>query len=568
MKLILTDYISSLKEDRELDTLLIDLLREYDFEIIYGPSKGQRQYGVDIYALGQDPEDNLEKVFLLTVKQGNLDRKNWHGSPQALEPSLREIATAFVRNNLALEHRHLPIKIIIAHNGFNDSGIQQNWVAFAEEYPRFQFAIWQLETIVNMVHEKMIDEKLLSDSNRAVLRKIIIYLFNPDYDLGDYKKLLDELLGNLVMTKSEKRNNIKCLTKVNLILSIIISYCERENDARLALKASEITLLRIWKVISDNKDLVDEHYLAEFIQTMTIRSNITIEYLEKVLPVCEIKDGFSRNCGDAITYNMVAYESLGFIALAGLEFIQMGELIGNKNTEAVAYYNDLAYRCMNGVINIFNNNRIVFNPRADNQIIEVNLAFLLLFKFDKINDIRTLLIEFNNRLAHAKLFLNIAPHYYNNTDEIFDLEVNYKKRETFEYHSSSLLTTLFEWTLAINDSAVYDAYVALKSKVFSDIELTLWFPDGVTEEFLYTEYALPKSGYCLTNIHPSESFDNFKQRTLIDYIYNCYDENFFYNENQVWAIGLLASRHYRTYVFPSYWRRLIENHCPVTHNTI
>ncbi len=58
MKLILTDYIASLKEDRELDSLLQDLLREYDFEIIYGPQKGVRQYGVDIYAVGLDADDN------------------------------------------------------------------------------------------------------------------------------------------------------------------------------------------------------------------------------------------------------------------------------------------------------------------------------------------------------------------------------------------------------------------------------------------------------------------------------------------------------------------------------
>src|SRR3954464_7344542 len=110
MKLILTDYIASLKEDRELDSLVQDLLREYDFEIIYGPHKGQRQYGVDIYAVGEDPEDSKRKVFLVTVKQGNFDRKNWQGSIQALEPSLREIVTVFTRNNLAREHRDLPIK--------------------------------------------------------------------------------------------------------------------------------------------------------------------------------------------------------------------------------------------------------------------------------------------------------------------------------------------------------------------------------------------------------------------------------------------------------------------------
>ena len=64
MKLILTDYIASLREEEELDKLLEDVLREYDFEIIYGPQKGVRQYGVDIYAIGPILKTIKERFFL------------------------------------------------------------------------------------------------------------------------------------------------------------------------------------------------------------------------------------------------------------------------------------------------------------------------------------------------------------------------------------------------------------------------------------------------------------------------------------------------------------------------
>ncbi|OSZ77227.1 hypothetical protein CAP36_12495 [Chitinophagaceae bacterium IBVUCB2] len=564
MKLILTDYIASLKEDRELDSLLQDLLREYDFEIIYGPQKGVRQYGVDIYAVGLDADDNQKKVFLITVKQGNLDRKNWQGSVQALEPSLTEIATVFVRNNLAPEHRTLPIKIIVAHNGVNEPAIQQNWVAFTEQYNQYQFSIWQLETIVNMVHDRMISEKVLSDEGRMMLRKIIVYLFNPDYDFLDYKVLLDEILNQFIPEEKGKKQNIKLLRKVTLILSIIISYCEREDDSRLGLKASEITLLRFWKLINTNEKLIDKDYFNEFIHMLVIRKNVTLLYLSKILPVCEIKDGFSRHSGDSVTYNMITYEHLGLISLAGLEFLQIGELYENKNDEVVTTLKEYALRCAEGIINLFNNNRIVFNPRADNQVIEINLAFILLMKLEKQNDIRTLLIEFNNELAHAKIFLNIAPLYSNNIDEIFELDINYKKRQEYKYGSSSLLTTLTEWGISINDPKVYDAFLTLIKNVFTEFDLTLWFPDSKTEDSLYTQCALPATGYCLSNIKLTETFEDFKFLTLVDHIHNCPEEEYLFIKNKFWSIGLIASRHYRTYVFPYYWRQFIENSCPVS----
>ena len=39
-------------------------------------------------------------------------------------------------------------------------------------------------------------------------------------------------------------------------------------------------------------------------------------------------------------------------------------------------------------------------------------------------DIETLLEEYNKKLAFGKIFLNIAPHYKNNRDEIYELDAD------------------------------------------------------------------------------------------------------------------------------------------------
>ncbi|RNI40192.1 hypothetical protein EFY79_02535 [Hanamia caeni] len=559
MKLIFTDYIASLKEEKELDSLIEDILREYDFEIVFSPKKGVRQYGVDIYAVGTDWKDGIKKLFLITVKQGNLDRKNWENGPQALQPSLQNITTVFVRNNILPAHKNLPIKILVAHNGENDSAIQQNFVGFADLNPNYEFDIWQLETLVSLVQEKLINENVFSDKAKRALRKIVINVSNPDYDFADYIFLLAEIVNQIEFKKSSKKQNLKQLRKINLINTIVISYCEYENDLRLGLKLSEITSLQMWKIINENGNVSDVDYFNEFFKTLITRHDLLHKYLNKILPICYIKDGLSKHSHDSVTYSLAVYEHLGLIALSGLEFLQFAELYSTKSPEIATMLINYAKECVNGIIGVFNNNVIVFSPRADDQIIEINLCFLLLFKFEKNDDIKTLLLEFNEGIARAKMFSNVAPSFNNSIDEIYELDIDINKRKKHDYKSSCLLLILTEWALVINDAEVYQNFFELKNRLFKDIDLILWFPDNETEKNLYTECAYPNTGYSLSNIELLDSFEDFKQITLTEYVNNCEEANYYFIKENLWIIGLIASRHYRTYIFPYYWRSLIIN---------
>ena len=556
MKLILTNYIASLKEDKELDVLIQDILREYNIEIVFGPQRG-RQYGVDIYAVGEDPDDGVRKVLLITVKQGNLDRKNRQGSVQSIQPSLAEIATVFVRNNLLPEHRTLPIKIILAHNGYNEAPVQQNFVAFTEQYSQYAFAIWQLETLVNFVQDKLINEYIFSDNSRKLLRKVIINLYNPDYDLADFSQLLDEITSQFKADISNKKQNIKLIRKINLINAIAISYCEEEDDLRLAFKVSEITLLRLWDFQTQNRDILDGDYVAEIIQTLFTRQKLTEKYIQKISPICEIKDGFSRYCRDSIAYSYIAYEHIGFLSVAGLETIQLGEFFASSDPEFAKNLIDQANMFANTVVNLFNNNGVVFSPRVDNNIIEINLAFILLHKLNRKSNICGLLIQYLNQIASAKIFANVFPNFSNSIDEVYELDHDFEKRKLDKLSSSQLLTNLIEWAVVVDDKSIYDAYVDLKNKLFKEVHLVLWFPDFETEKAMFKMNAMANTGYTLSNIIAADSFEEFKQIILDENEHNCTEAEFVAFKQGMWTVGLIASRHYRTYVFPNYWRQFI-----------
>lgn len=70
MKIILKEYLASLKERKELDSsVLPNLLAEIGLEVLNLPMLGTRQYGVDIAAVGQVAGEDQER-FLSVLHQG------------------------------------------------------------------------------------------------------------------------------------------------------------------------------------------------------------------------------------------------------------------------------------------------------------------------------------------------------------------------------------------------------------------------------------------------------------------------------------------------------------------
>src|SRR5688500_12277559 len=110
MRLILRQYLSSLGERGELDSMIPDLLSQMGLRVFSRPGRGTRQYGVDVGAVGRIG-DAPESVYLFSIKAGDLTRKTWDGDEQALRPSLEEIRDVYIPTHLPPEYRDLPVVI-------------------------------------------------------------------------------------------------------------------------------------------------------------------------------------------------------------------------------------------------------------------------------------------------------------------------------------------------------------------------------------------------------------------------------------------------------------------------
>ena len=116
-----------------------------------------------------------------------------------------------------------------------------------------------------------------------------------------------------------------------------------------------------------------------------------------------------------------------------------------------------------------------------------------------------------------------------------------------------------EWTAILGDKSLYNMYKLLKDELLSEMDLLLWFPESNTEDLLYTGYATNESGYALSNIKLPDNFDEFVETIANEFSNNCKERDFGFMKQGIWTIGLIASRHYRTYIFPYYWRQFLEN---------
>ena len=67
MKLAIKQYLSTLKESKELDAILPDLLTVMGIKTISKPLIGTRQNGVDVAAIGKEPNEKEEKLFLFVI---------------------------------------------------------------------------------------------------------------------------------------------------------------------------------------------------------------------------------------------------------------------------------------------------------------------------------------------------------------------------------------------------------------------------------------------------------------------------------------------------------------------
>ena len=160
MKLIIRDYLASLRERDELDAVLPDLLSELGFTVLSRPGRGTTQFGVDVAAVGAD-DDNVRKLFLFSIKQGDLTREEWDAPLQGLRSSLNEIRDAYLKSRVPKRYAALPVVICICFGGDIREQVQPMVTGYIDDNStdKVSYDIWNGDKLAGMIEAGIHREK-------------------------------------------------------------------------------------------------------------------------------------------------------------------------------------------------------------------------------------------------------------------------------------------------------------------------------------------------------------------------------------------------------------------------
>jgi hypothetical protein len=553
MKLLLRDYLASLKEREELDAILPDLLSELGFTVWSRPQRGTQQSGVDIAAVGPD-DDGERKVFLFSVKAGDLTRQDWDGSPQALRSSLNEIQDVYIRNRVPARYKDLRVVICIAFGGVVQEQLRDQLTAYIERHTndRISFDEWNGDRIAGLLLTGILREELLPKAFRSSFQKAVAMVDEPDVSYQHFAVLARAIRE---AGAASHKASVRAARQLNLCVWVLFVWSRDIGNVEAAYRASELALLSVWVLARSFLDRGRRNARKMrllVLKIIDLHLNVATELLErKFFPYVEVQHGLSVsvNSSSAVDVNLAMFEALGRIGLTGLWMKWVADLGGEIEEEA----REGIVRYTRAGIAMISKNPSLLLPISDRQTTDIAL-FLMLWVDSGINvpGMGQWLEEMASRLDFTirtrGLYPSTASDYRDLADHPRDGSDEYFKESTA---GSTLIPLLTAWLHALQRTVSVEAMGKLVREELEHCTLQLWMPDEASEQTLYTGDG--EGGRALCDL-PVGRGGEILLRTILE---ACDKDDGFLSLSAVkarlWPIVLMACRHHRVPVPVNFW---------------
>lgn len=586
MKLILSQYLRTLKERDEFDQLLPDLLLAMGYVSISKPQTGVRQFGVDLAVVGTSPEDGVKELLLLVIKRGDIGRSDWDSGPQSVRQSLNEVFDVYLKTHIEPEHEPLRKRIVLTTTGDLKQDTQINWDSYTKErtspvtlgrwsaisgfllskfsrkqIPRVEFSFWGGDRIATLVEQYMLNEHIFSVEDRAHLRKSLALAGESDYDQKDLYRLFQRQLGlgaNGELLEIAKRPSdlVKSLRVVNLSAQVFSKWSEDEGNLKQALIASERALLWSWHRIQLEEDKKNQ-YFQEAGELWRIYLTIARRYFEKLQGHMYVQDGLSGYCRENAEFSLVVFQQIGLIATIGL-----GQILQPSDNGAQQQTNfQNATVLADGLVALIQNNPVSGSPRFDGNVIDITLALLLLVLTDHKAQAQNWLMELVKRADYTFRRKHNFPICTDSPDDLIEVTVfgddNFRSSLM---KMSWILPTLAGWAVILGRDDLYNLLTKNSKKEYPEVCLQLWHPTKDIAKHLYFWPAQYHCGESEAPISLPDSADEFRARMKAALKSDRHNiiESSSAGLAGIFALDLVACRHFRTPIAPFFWYRLLE----------
>ncbi|MBK1681898.1 hypothetical protein [Rhodocyclus tenuis] len=550
MKLIIKEYLASLKERDELDAILPDLLSQLGLNVYSRPARGTRQDGVDVGAVGS-LDGGPEKVYLFSIKAGDLTRREWDGdAAQSLRPSLNEILDSYIPSRLPAEHRGKDISICITIGGNVLEQVRPLLTGYIAQNSsaKISFEEWNGDKLAAYIQSEFLREDLLPEEARSLLRKSLAMLDEPEISYRHFAALIRGL------SAVEALNDVRRITAIrqmSICLWILFSWAREAENVESAYLAGEFTLLHAWNIfrfyVGQNTKAaraIETAFLSIFLAYRQVCS----EFLGKnVLPYVgklhAISDAIRGSC--SLEVNLKLFDILGRLGSDGLWTCWLaGRCVEEQSELREALLRETRMRAEAVKELIFNNPALLL-PAKDDQVVDILIATLLI-AVDRDNSpfISSWLGEMVARAGYSYKTNGKYPCVLASYSELLEhpksADNDYRKSAT---SASILYPSIALWAALIGDTETYDKVSAMKRENFQHCTFQFWYPDDASEMYFYTDSN--PHGASLANVAIDRPKDEFLDQAFGECERSPHFKELSAVKTAWWPLIVIACRHYR-----------------------
>lgn len=551
MKLVIRQYLASLKERGELDALLPDLLSQIGLEVFLKPGVGSRQFGVDVAAFGKLSSESEDKVYLFSVKSGDLDRKDWDGgNPQDLRPSINEIIDVFIPTRIPTEYKDFPVEICLCFGGEVKEEVRPNVSMFLGKLKTddLTFSEWNGDRLAYLIELHMLREELLPRNCRALLRKSLAMIDEPEVSFKHFSKLAI----NLTRTDNKKPKDILTgIRQLYLCLWILYSWCRDEDNLESAYLSAEFMILNAWEAAKfsfGKKNTIAISTLTTLDSILKLNLQVSNQYIEeKIIPHCNslyaISHAVRPSC--ATDVNLKLFDVLGRLALTGCWSYWYLSQVSEENENASKFFSEAVANYQDSIKQLIVNNPLLFTPYKDDQAIDLVLAIWFLSLDNRHwNDINYWLSNMSREIYQMFEMGDKYPTTIQSYAELIEHPINkteeYKKSVT---KGSILYPYISTFSAIMGFSEPYGVVKKIKEEFLPHCNFQVYFLDESSEDHFYLFNKM--HGATLSDVCVTEEPDELIEQLVSE----CEQSNKVYEMSafkfSFWPIILTGCRHYR-----------------------
>lgn len=547
---IIKQYVSSLKEDGELDYIFPLLLQRMNYRVLSTPrqSKGRSQYGRDIVALKKIK--GVDTLFFFELKgfaAKDITDRNLNEKDGLIE-SLRASKYTEYSDASIPGLKKFPRHYVFVHNGYLEENARPTLDGFIkQEFPDSNFGRWDIDKLTSLFSEYLFDETLLADEESyRLFKKVLVLLDAEENDFSDLRRLVELQISKIESAGRENtRTILNFFATLKLIASMVYFYSKDSDNLYPAKVCIDTIVLKTWAFILRGRKERRPTYMKHFNSLVLLQTRIYEDYVNKILkllPLPKSLYSFQASETEYVFYPLRCYDYLGDL----LYFFVL--------TESYSRISKQESRKRVGILkHIVRSNSGCTVPLLDTHSIPILMFFKYMCLHASCDDDYQCLGDFivDSVLNMCKRYSKqqMWPEMMGNRMAL--AKSLYTKSDDYSCGSSLLIVTLFELISYMNITELYSAFKKVVEE--SGVNLQVAYP--IQEEYdieqLLFEKRLNDELSVQTNLKLPDTIEDFQKTFIKKY------KSIDYRADKVnyGFLRLLAHKYYETDMFPDFLGR-------------